>query len=172
MLIWLITEDISKKLKIPLGILILNDENKALKVSSNLPECGLIVSVGDATLDFLLSINIVPDIQIVDSRERRTVRMLPQTAHTTTLVVKNPSGTISQDSIGTFTKALSSTKPVRMIVEGEEDLLALVAIIFSPANSCVFYGQPQEGVVLVKVENNIKSYCQGIFDSMIKLDTP
>lgn len=172
MLIWLITEDISKKLKMPLGLLIPNDGNKALKVTSNLPECGLIVSVGDATLDFLLSINIIPDIQIVDSRERRTVRILPQTAHTTTLYVKNPRGTISQNSVSTFNKALSSMKPVRLIVEGEEDLLALVAIILSPVNSCVFYGQPQEGLVLVKVENNIKSYCQGIFDSMIKLDTP
>lgn len=172
MLSWLITEEISKKLKAPLGTLIPNDENKGSKVASNLPECGLIVSVGDATLDFLLSINVIPDIQIVDSMERRTVRMLPKTAHTTILYVKNPRGTISQDSISTFTKALSSMKPVRLIVEGEEDLLALIAIILSPANSCVFYGQPQEGLVLVKVENNIMSYCQGIFDSMVKLDTP
>ena len=172
MLIWLLTEEISRKLKAPLGVLIRNDEEKVSKITSNLPECGLIVSVGDATLDFLLSINIVPDIQIVDSRERRTVRVLPKTAHTATLYVKNPRGTISQDSIGTFTKALSSTKPVRLIVEGEEDLLALVAIILSPVNSCVFYGQPQEGLVLVKVENNIKSNCQRIFDSMVKLDTP
>ena len=172
MLIWFLTEEISKKLKAPLGRLIHNDYDKASTVTLNLPECGLIVSVGDATLDFLLSINVTPDIQIVDSRERRVARALPKTAYLTTLNVKNPRGTISQESISAFTKALSSTKPVRLIVEGEEDLLALVAIITSPVNSCVFYGQPQEGLVLVKVENNIKSYCQEIFDSMIKLDTP
>lgn len=169
--VWLLTEEISKKLKAPLGLLIPNDQFKASTVLSNLPECGLIVSVGDATLDFLLSINVVPDIQIVDSKEKRAERVQPKAAHIITFYVKNPRGTISEESLDTFTKAISSTKPVRLIVEGEEDLLALVAITLSPINSCVFYGQPQEGLVLVKVENNIRSYCQKIFDSMIQCDS-
>ncbi|MGQ9780864.1 MAG: GTP-dependent dephospho-CoA kinase family protein [Nitrososphaeria archaeon] len=168
--VWLLTEDISKKLKAPLGLLIQNSEDKASKIFSSLPECGLIVSVGDATLDYLLSINVIPDIQIVDSREKRVERAQPKPAHTTTLYVKNPRGTLSDESVDTYKKALSSTKPVRVIVEGEEDLLTLLAIIMSPANSCIFYGQPQEGLVLVKVENEVRSYCQSILDSMIQLD--
>jgi uncharacterized protein (UPF0218 family) len=171
-LIWFLTEEISKKLKAPLGTLIRNDRDKVSTVKLSLLECGLIVSVGDATLDFLLSVDIIPDIQIVDSKERRVIRMLPISAHTTTLYVKNPRGAISQDSVTVYTKALSSKKPVRLIVNGEEDLLTLVAIILSPMNSCLFYGQPQEGLVFVKVENIIKTYCQEIFNSMIKLDTP
>jgi len=168
--VWLLTEDVAKKLKAPLGVLIPNDKDKGLKVLSSTPDCGLIVSVGDATLDFLLSINIVPDIQVVDAKEMRVHRVMPKPAHTTTLYTKNPRGTISEESVDVFNKALSLTKPVRIVVKGEEDLLALVAIIFSPINSCVLYGQPQEGLVLVKVESNIKTYCQRIFDSMMQWD--
>jgi hypothetical protein len=166
--VWLLTEETSKKLKAPLGILIRNGEDKASRVLSNLPECGLIVSVGDATLDYLLSINVVPDIQIVDSMEKRMVREQPKPAHVTAFNVSNARGTISGESVDAYKKALSSTKPVRVIVDGEEDLLTLVAIIMSPANSCIFYGQPQEGLVLVKVDDNIRAYCQKIFESMIE----
>ena len=166
--VWLLTEETSKKLKAPLGILIQNNEDKASRVLSNLPECGLIVSVGDATLDYLLSINVVPDIQIVDSMEKRMVREQPKPAHVTAFHVSNARGTISGESVDAYKKALSSTKPVRVIVDGEEDLLTLVAIIMSPANSCIFYGQPQEGLVLVKVDDNIRAYCQKIFESMIE----
>jgi hypothetical protein len=100
--------------------------------------------------------------------EKRMVREQPKPAHVTAFNVSNARGTISGESVDAYKKALSSTKPVRVIVDGEEDLLTLVAIIMSPANSCIFYGQPQEGLVLVKVDDNIRAYCQKIFESMIE----
>lgn len=40
-------------------------------------------------------------------------------------------------------------KEVVMIVEGEEDLLALPAIVESPDDAFVVYGQPSQGLVVV-----------------------
>jgi hypothetical protein len=113
-----------------------------------------------------LSISLVPDIQVIDSKERRENRMPPRAAHKSTFYIKNPKGTISEECIDIFLSALSSPKPVRIVVEGEEDLLALVAIISSPEGSRVLYGQPMEGLVVVRVEKEIRARCKKFFLSM------
>jgi uncharacterized protein (UPF0218 family) len=166
----LLTDDLAKELKAPLGQLVPNEKRKTSPVIKNLSKCCLIVSVGDATLDFLLSMNLVPDIQVIDSKERRENRLPPRAAHKSTLHTKNPKGTISEECIGIFLSALSSPKPVRIIVKGEEDLLTLIAITSSPEGSCVLYGQPMEGLVVVRVEKKIRARCKKIFHSMLEWD--
>ncbi len=166
MYVWLLNEELAQELKKPLGLLVKNDSYKVQRVISRIGDCNLLVTVGDATLDFLLSINIVPDIQIVDIKEKRLPRNAPKPAHKIEFHVGNPRGCITEESIEAFKISLSSDKPVRIIVDGEEDLLALVAILYSPKGSCVLYGQPNEGLVIVKVEERIKEFCEKIFSSM------
>jgi uncharacterized protein (UPF0218 family) len=43
------------------------------------------------------------------------------------------------------------------VVDGEEDLLTLVAVLYAPENAVVVYGQPYEGIVLVKVSPEKKA---------------
>ncbi|MCX8188848.1 MAG: GTP-dependent dephospho-CoA kinase family protein [Nitrososphaeria archaeon] len=164
--VWILNENLAQELKKPLGLLIKNDSYKVQRVLSRIRDCKLLVSVGDATLDFLLSINIVPDIQIVDIKEKRLPRNVPKPAHKVEFHVSNPRGCITEESIEAFKASLCSNKPVRILVDGEEDLLALVAIIFSPKGSCVLYGQPDEGLVIVDVEERVKEFCEKIFSSM------
>jgi len=164
--VWLLNDELARKLKSPLGLLIRNDSNKIYNVLSEIKGCSLLVSVGDATLDFLISINVVPDIQIIDMKEKRSPRSAVKPAHRIEYHVTNPRGCISEESVKVFNKALGSDKPVRILVEGEDDLLALVAIIFSPEGSCILYGQPDEGLVIVKVDESIRNWCKEIFSSM------
>ena len=42
-------------------------------------------------------------------------------------------------------------------VKGEEDLLGFPAVLFMPLGSLVLYGQPQEGVVMIKVTEAAKN---------------
>jgi uncharacterized protein (UPF0218 family) len=42
-------------------------------------------------------------------------------------------------------------------VEGEEDLLTLVAMAVAPLGSFVIYGQPGEGLVVVEVDDAAKN---------------
>jgi GTP-dependent dephospho-CoA kinase len=65
--------------------------------------------------------------------------------------VKNPQGTISEEALEAVQKALESDKHVHIIVDGEEDLLTLIAVLCAPEKSLVVYGQPHEGIVVVKV---------------------
>jgi len=43
-----------------------------------------------------------------------------------------------------------------LVVDGEEDLLALPAIIHAPRGSILYYGQPNKGLACVIVTNEKK----------------
>ncbi len=55
-------------------------------------------------------------------------------------------------------------------MDGEEDLLTLVAILVAPAGSIVAYGQPEIGIVLVRISEDKKDEIQALIDRMKKLD--
>ena len=48
-------------------------------------------------------------------------------------------------------EAVGSAEPVTIIVDGEEDLATLPALVLAPAGSSVIYGQPGAGMVHVAV---------------------
>jgi hypothetical protein len=55
-----------------------------------------------------------------------------------------------------------------MVVLGEEDLLTLPAIVEAPIISFVIYGQPEEGIVLVEVDEKKKKEIHALIDAMVK----
>jgi uncharacterized protein (UPF0218 family) len=56
--------------------------------------------------------------------------------------------------------------PVRIFVNGEEDLLVLPVCIHAPDNAVVMYGQPHEGLVIVKIIPEIRNKVQTLLDLM------
>jgi uncharacterized protein (UPF0218 family) len=55
---------------------------------------------------------------------------------------------------------------VRLSVNGEEDLLVIPVCIHAPENAIVLYGQPNEGLVIVKITPEIRSKTQTLLESM------
>jgi uncharacterized protein (UPF0218 family) len=51
-------------------------------------------------------------------------------------------------------RALSTDNPTTILVDGEEDLVALPAIVAAPEGASVVYGQPDEGMVHVQVTDD------------------
>jgi len=158
----------SKELQIfkkPIGILLRNNQVDLDSLSQYLKN-DLTISVGDATTDKLLALGIVPAIQIVDGRERRVERDLPLENYVKVIRCSNPAGTISKEAVDAFKEALASEKPVRIIVDGEEDLIGAVAIALAPDNSVMFYGQPLEGLVVVTVNNESRSKLKEVINKI------
>jgi GTP-dependent dephospho-CoA kinase len=61
---------------------------------------------------------------------------------------------------------LKAPFPVRVFVYGEEDMLALPLFIMVPDGSVVLYGQPLEGMVIVKVNEDIRRKAQYLLDEI------
>ena len=158
-------ENIRNQLKIPLGDLIkdVNKENILSKISSE----SIVITVGDKTTENMIHLGIRPQIQIIDGLEKRNQCIMPaDDTVNTNISCRNPPGEITEESIQTIQKAFSCERPVRIIVKGEEDLLVIPACIFAPENSVVMYGQPNEGLVIVRVTPEIRSKVQKIVSVM------
>jgi hypothetical protein len=53
---------------------------------------------------------------------------------------------------------------VQVLVEGEEDLLALPLFAMAPDGSVVLYGQPLEGLVVVRITQAKKNQAKNLMD--------
>jgi GTP-dependent dephospho-CoA kinase len=159
-------ESLRANLKKPLGLLLKDSEITKDNVLKNIGQCAPLITVGDVTTEKLVKFGIIPSLQIVDSLEKRQKRNLPGGMVKTSLNCNNPPAEITDESIATINRAFHMDTPVRIIVNGEEDLLVLPVILFAPENSVVMYGQPNEGLVIVKISEEIRNKARAVMDSM------
>ena len=125
-----------------------------------------VVSVGDTVSLNLHEYQIIPQVSIVDNQSMRK-RIQPKTFANKTIVrVKNPQGTITLEAIRAVQVALQHKRQTQIVVDGEEDLLTLIAVLYAPENSLVIYGQPHRGIVIVKVTPQKKADAQKIWESI------
>ena len=86
------------------------------------------------------------------------------------LKVSNPAGTITDDLWETIGQALElSNNGVCYVIEvdGEEDLAVLPCILMANPETTILYGQPNEGLVLLKV-SDMKNKAQKLIDGFIE----
>ena len=160
-------DDLRDQLKNPLGNLISDNDPNKENIIKKISTESIIITVGDRTTENLLQLGIKPQIQIVDGLEKRNKRVVPNDDKINTeLFCKNPPGEITDESIQVIQKAFSSEPPVRIIIDGEEDLLVIPVCIHAPENSIVMYGQPNEGLVIVTITPEIRAKVQKILDTM------
>ena len=158
-------DDLRDQLKKPLGNLISDNDPNRENIIKKISAESVIITVGDRTTENMLQLGLKPQIQIIDGLEKRTQRIAPaDDTVNTKLSCKNPPGEITEESIQVIRKAFSCEPPVRITVDGEEDLLVIPACIFAPENSVVMYGQPNEGLVIVQVTPEILAKIQKILD--------
>ncbi|MBN2488086.1 MAG: GTP-dependent dephospho-CoA kinase family protein [Methanosarcinaceae archaeon] len=167
-------EELRPLLRKPFGTLYTGNGNEViLKVANAISGSTKLISVGDVTTYHLLESDIVPDICIVDDRTKRepaSDHVLCGTKHTafTQISVDNPAGVITEDLINVIDDAVASDRHMRIFVRGEEDLAALPSILIAPINSVVLYGQPDEGVVVVKVTESKKDEIRRLMIQIIE----
>lgn len=127
----------------------------------------MIVSVGDAVSESLIKNNVFPDVFIVDNKVMRKSITPISTEVDKTMHVKNPPGTLTEEALENVQEALKDREQkTRILVDGEEDLLALPAVLYAPENSLVVYGQPRIGIVAVKATKQKKKRVSQIIEAM------
>ena len=125
------------------------------------------MAVGDRVTESLQEYGRTPDVQVIDEVERRVKRQAPEVPFVSIFKAPNPAGTITSEALRAVEKAFRAEKPARVLIEGEEDLLAIPAILFAPVEATVYYGQPGQGVVAVKVDERAKASAKRLMSSML-----
>ena len=170
----ILPENLRDELKIPLGKLIKNSNPDKEKLVKKAYDDSLVIAVGDATSQLLLEMGLIPFLHIIDGQEKRQKRSVPLPLEPQDIkicreiLVKNNAGQINDD-VFDLIKEIFEDKPripVRLVVDGEEDLLVLPVCLFAPENSVVMYGQPNEGIVIAKITNEVRDKVQKIVNQM------
>lgn len=157
-------QNLRQELKKPLGKLVsdLDELNDIFKLR-------YIISVGDKITESLLEKGILPDICVYDCKIKRIKIKIPEiikNLDAKEIHIKNPGSHLTQDAFKAIDKALASEVRTKIVVDGEEDLITLVAINLAPISTLVLYGQPDQGIIVVEVNDNIKKKVEKILERM------
>src|SRR5712692_6774252 len=129
-----------------------------------------VVAVGDVVSRETLVAGITINLRIIDHISMRRPTAAFNLKASKTYHVKNPAGVITLEAWETIKQAMKDDEAL-IVVEGEEDLLALPCIVESPSNSLVLYGQPSKGLVVVDTNPKVKNEASLILSRMTREKT-
>lgn len=117
----------------------------------------VMIAVGDIISTSIEEAGLTAEIKVIDYRSRR---LEIEKQKTPGKEYVNDPGTINKESVAGINKGiydfLTTYEPNVVKIKGEEDLLALPAILLAPLGSVVLYGHWQLGVVVVEVNEKMK----------------
>jgi hypothetical protein len=135
----------------------------------------LIITVGDITTHSFITNKLPLNIAVLDFKNRR--KKIANPLHLPLFLSKatvsqttNPSGTITKKLVKTINKAIENGlkgKTQIITLQGEEDLSVLPLILFAPLESLIFYGQPEQGLVAVKVDLQTKKQTKKLLNRFV-----
>jgi uncharacterized protein (UPF0218 family) len=166
----LVTEPQRQLLKKPLGQLVagsFSECNQALRIAQNDEKPPRLILVGDTISRNAVQSGIKPDVIIVDQKEMRREAVQVDLGKARIFRTINEPATINLLAWQAVAEAVEKSDST-VVVDGEEDLLTLVAIMVAPAGSIIAYGQPATGIVLVPVTPNKKNEIKALIDQMKK----
>ena len=142
-----LSDEVKNQFKQPFGKLL-----EKIPINKN----SKIITVGDITTQQFIKHHIIPDLAIVDLKTKREKQFQDISELGLTnegLTVTNSPGEISSDLV----QAIKQSNNSVILVEGEEDLATIPAVLLSPLGTKIYYGQPDQGIVEVEVIPEIKS---------------
>lgn len=159
-----ISEEIRPLLKRPFGEVFSGEDLKPAEDIKKELKGEKVIVVGDVTLENILAVGIKPSLAIIDHKTKRKVKK-NSAFKGKAVKVKNPPGMITANLWDKIHDAMEE-KGSLIVVDGEEDMAVLPCILDADWDSVVLYGQPDEGIVLVRVTEE-KKFDAGTIVKMI-----
>lgn len=129
----------------------------------------LLITVGDIVTSALLQVGLHPNIALIDLKSDG--KNLEHIEQPDAFDVENPSGTIQSKSVTIIEKTIANSlrkmSSKVILVDGEEDLLALPCILLAPLNAVVIYGQKDHGIILNFVTEELKTKVKKLVELLI-----
>lgn len=149
-------DSLRDQLKEPFGKLVKSVDAHDLKNK-------FIIAVGDIVVSNLLKQDLIPNLCIFDkisNREKITEIEVLDHLPKNSLKLNNAPGTINCATALKIEKVIQESvdthEKFSIEITGEEDLLALPAMLFAPLNSKVIYGLKDKGAVIATVSEDLK----------------
>ena len=164
----ILPKNLREKLKQPIGKLV--QEKELIDI---LKKEKYIVSIGDQVTYTILKNDLKPIFCVVDFHTRRgkcsdQIIKKIKSFGKKNILIRNPSGTLTDELIGAIRYGLNNLKPgfLRIEVDGEEDLASLAVIYYASSVVTIIYGLPDKGVLVVRPTKENKEKVKKILDKM------
>lgn len=134
-----------------------NPQGKMIESPKTVSNQNEVFVVGDSTLETFLKNNWRFSLGVFDKKRHRklvTSQLIDQLP--TTHRVNNVAGEISVELVTALQNWFTQSKFKFLFVDGEEDLAAVVLVLISPLETVIYYGQPDKGVIEMKVTIELK----------------
>ena len=146
------------ELKNPLGKLF--EKMKTADFKNN-----FFITVGDETTKTFNKLSRSPNIAVIDYKVARKkkynkLKELGFSGNQRIYEVKNPPGSLSKELfnlIKNIFENITCQDHIIIQIDGEEDLSVLPLILVAPLGASIFYGQPNKGIVEVRIEEETKA---------------
>jgi uncharacterized protein (UPF0218 family) len=173
-------KSLKKELRKPLGKVFFGKENKLLSIGKKIVDYikkyqpVLSIAVGDMVAYSIIANNLIPSIEIIDyhSKKRELSQELKKKLDGNFhFKLNNKAGSLEILAVKSMKTAvenfLTKNESQKVFVNGEEDLLTLPAIVFSPLKSMVIYGHWQLGAIVVEVDEEKKEMALALMRKFI-----
>ena len=146
------------ELQVPWGEVLKNDS----EIEKYLEGTHYIFAVGDITTQLLFKLKINPTLSLIDFQTKRS-KIDPGEfgeISLSNIKITNQQGAINSDAVvildSLLNESIQEDTSTVVVVEGEEDLLALPLLALAPIQSILCYGLRDQGLVAVRVTEEVK----------------
>ena len=166
---WILPISLRSTLREPLGDVFPGQLSEKKSIVKNILDTikntnpSMVFAIGDIIAGSLWKVGFPPSITVIDYKSRREAldeNSKLKTQNSKIRKYRNGAGTIEVSAVRrlkALCKAyLKNNIPQTIIIDGEEDLMVLSAILVAPLSSLVLYGQYGLGVVVVRVTEEKK----------------
>jgi len=140
-----------------------------LKVLRLLDKCRIVIAVGDVVCSSLIHAGLLPDVCVIDGRTLRrdisVADVISEELFDDIVTACNPPAHITVEAMNALRKAIDTARRggrALVKVKGEEDLLALYALMLVRHGECIVYGMPGRGVGVMAAEEGLRRYASEI----------
>lgn len=129
-----------------------------------------LVTVGDVVTRHLTRAGARPDLAVVDwvtERDTLPKEARPDiTGYDERIDVRNPPAALTTSLLDALRTGIEDSEKTVIVVDGEEDLATLPALVVAPPGASVVYGQPGEGMVHVRIDDEARERARDLLAGM------
>ncbi len=129
----------------------------------------MLITVGDTVTHCLVELGKTPDMAVIDGMEKRKPFGKDIKLDCPEVRARNPAGGITRELWEAIERFAGYGKPIKIFVEGEEDLAVLPCAVLMPEDSVILYGLPGEGIAVVRLTRERKEEALKLLKRMMEL---
>lgn len=171
-----ITDKLKREMRKPYGEIVLSEDKTTEQTAKLIIDklatyrSPFVITVGDIITESLVTQGLKPNLAIIDgiNKRHRLILSTSSVGYQKDSYFINKPGTIYKKVALEMENRLHQSSYSAdinvMLIKGEEDLLALPAILFAPLGAIVLYGHIEYGVIWIEVTEEIKKSVRKIIE--------